>query len=122
MIGRPIFPTILAAVLIAAPAAAAAASQEAGRISAAASPAEMFGVAGRLISQGRYEEAKRILRLLESNPNRDVQNEARFRRATLLIKEKRPCRSCRSSAPDRGRPSRRGARQIASCKRIAGNG
>src|SRR5687768_12642025 len=50
----------------------------------------MFGVAGLLISQGRYEEAKRILRLLESNPNRDVQNEARFRRATVLIKEKRP--------------------------------
>jgi hypothetical protein len=89
VIGRPIFQTILAAVLIAIPAAAAA-SQETGRISGAASTAEMFDLAARLISQGRYEEAKRILRLLESNPNRDVQNEARFRRATLLSMEKRP--------------------------------
>jgi len=88
VIGWQIFPTVLAAALIAAPAAAT--SPQAGRTSAAASPAEMFGLAERLVDRGRYDEAKRILRLLESNPNRDVQNEARFRRATLLIKEKRP--------------------------------
>ena len=91
MIGRQIFPTILAAALIAAPVhAGTAASREAVRTSTAASAVEIFGVAERLIGHGRYEEAMRILRLLESNPNRDVQNEARFRRATLLIMEKRP--------------------------------
>ena len=88
MIGWRIFPAVLAAALIAVPAGAT--SPEAVRGSAAASPAEMFGLAERLVGGGRYDEAKRILRLLESNPNRDVQNEARFRRATLLIKEKRP--------------------------------
>lgn len=88
MIGRQLFPAILAAVLLAAPALAA--PREAGRILAAASPGELLGVAERLVSLGRYEEATRLLRLLESNPSRHIQNEARFRRATLLIREKRP--------------------------------
>ena len=70
MIGRQIFPTILVAVLMTAPAPGAA--QEARRISAAASPAELFGVAERLSRKSRYLEATRILRLLETNPNRDV--------------------------------------------------
>ena len=61
-----------------------AAEAEAARSSIKASAAQMLRVAGQLARSGRTDQAEPILELLSSDPNSDIRNEARFRRAALL--------------------------------------
>jgi thioredoxin-like negative regulator of GroEL len=50
-----------------------------------ATPATLLGMAEDLVRGGRGDEAERLLTLLSDDPNMDVRNEARFRRAKMLV-------------------------------------
>jgi hypothetical protein len=47
-------------------------------------PMQMIGFSDRLLQQGKPEEALQVLDLLSHDPDGDIRNEARFRRAKLL--------------------------------------
>lgn len=65
------------------PALAEYAAQEKGP-TIRASAADLLGLAEQLAGRGRPDDAKRILALLEGDPNPDIRNEARYRHALLL--------------------------------------
>ena len=50
-----------------------------------ASAADLFGIAENLERRGRSRDAERLFELLSRNPDPNVRNEARYRRAKLLL-------------------------------------
>ena len=63
---------------------AVAGAGAAAAASVKASAGQMLGIADQLTRSGQADQAERILDLLSNDPNADMRNEARFRKAALL--------------------------------------
>jgi hypothetical protein len=82
---RSILPAIAAVAIAAHAPASGATGTQALRVTATA--AQLLELSERLTRDGNAAKAKAILDALSADPNADIRNEARFRRAKLLVAE-----------------------------------